>query len=44
MLGAAKAQLCDARGMAEVVKLVRERSGGIELMADDKPLDESYYK
>ncbi|HIX92100.1 MAG TPA: AAC(3) family N-acetyltransferase [Firmicutes bacterium] len=44
MLGAAKAQLCDARGMAEVVKLVRERSGGIELMADDKPLDEKLYK
>ena len=44
MLGAAKAQLCDARGMAEVVKLVRERSGGIELRADDKPLDEKLYK
>lgn len=42
-LGEASAQLCDARGMAEVVRLVRERSGGIELMADDLPLDERFY-
>ena len=44
MLGDAKVQLCDAKIMADVVKLVRERSGGIELMADDKPLDEKYYR
>jgi aminoglycoside 3-N-acetyltransferase len=42
-LGDAPTQLCDARIMAEVVKLVRERSGGIELLADDTPLDERYY-
>ena len=30
--------------MADVVKLIYERSGGTELMADDKPLDEKLYK
>ena len=44
MLGGAKVQLCDAKIMADVVKLIYERSGGIELMADDKPLDEKLYK
>lgn len=43
VLGGAKAQLCSARIMCDVVKLVRERSGGIELMVDDSPLDEKYY-
>ena len=44
MLGGAKVQLCDAKIMADVVKLIYERSGGTELMADDKPLDEKLYK
>lgn len=43
VIGSAAVQLCDARKMAEVMQLVRERSGGIELMADDAPLDEKYY-
>lgn len=42
-LGGAKTQLCSARKMYDVVRLVRERSGGIELMADDSPLDEKFY-
>lgn len=42
-LGDAPVQLCDARIMAQVVRLIYERSGGIELMADDKPIPEEYY-
>jgi len=42
-VGSAAVQLCDARGMADVMKLVRERSGGIELMADEEPLNPAYY-
>ncbi|MBO5258389.1 MAG: AAC(3) family N-acetyltransferase, partial [Clostridia bacterium] len=42
-VGNAAVQLCDARGMADVMKLVRERSGGIELMADEEPLNPAYY-
>ncbi len=42
-VGNAAVQLCDARGMADVMKIVRERSGGIELMADEEPLDTAYY-
>lgn len=44
MLGNAATQLCSARGMRDVMRLVRERSGGIELLADDGALDEAYYK
>lgn len=44
MLGEAKVQLCDCVKMREVMKLVRERSGGAELLADDAPLAEAYYK
>ena len=43
LLGNAPAQLCSARGMAQVMRLVRERSGGAELMADDAALPEKYY-
>jgi len=30
--------------MAEVMELVRKRSGGIELMADEEPLDPKFYE
>ena len=43
-IGNAAVQLCDARKMAEVMELVRERSGGIELMADEEPLDPKFYE
>lgn len=42
-LGDANVQLCDARGMYEVLRLIRERSGGKELLADDAPLLREYY-
>ena len=43
-VGNAPTQLCSARGMRDVMRLVRERSGGIELLADDAPLCEAYYR
>lgn len=43
-IGNAPTQLCSARGMRDVMRLVWERSGGIELLADDAPLPEHYYK
>ncbi len=43
-VGNAKTQLLPAKRIKEIVELIKKRSGGIELMADDKPLDESYYK
>ena len=43
-IGSAAVQLCDARKMAEVVELVRVRSGGIELMGDEEPLDPKFYE
>ena len=43
LLGEAKTQLCDCVKMAEVMALVRERSGGAELLADAEPLKEEYY-
>lgn len=43
-LGNAKVQLCNCRKMFDVVKLIYERSGGVELMNDDEPLKESLYK
>lgn len=42
-IGKAPTQLCDAKKMAEVLALVRERSRGIELLADDAPLPQEYY-
>lgn len=41
--GDANVQLCSTEIMKSVMELVRERSGGIELMADDAPLAEEYY-
>lgn len=43
-LGNAPAQLCSARKMKEVMALIRERSGGIELLADNSPLPKEYYE
>ena len=43
-IGNAPTQLCDARKMHDVLALVRERSGGTELLADDAPLDEALYR
>ena len=42
-VGNAPTQLCSARGMRDVMRMIRARSGGIELMADDQPLDQAYY-
>ena len=44
LVGEAPTQLCSARGMRDVLALVRERSGGIELLADDVPLPKEYYR
>ena len=44
MIGNAPTQLCSARGMAAVMRLVRERSGGAELLADTAALDEALYR
>ena len=44
LVGAAPTQLCSARGMRDVMFLIRERSGEAELLADDTPLCEAYYK
>ena len=43
LVGNAPTQLCSARGMRDVMRMIRARSGGIELMADDQPLDQAYY-
>ena len=43
-LGDAPAQLCSARKIKEVVELIRERSGGAELLKDYEMLDEELYK
>ena len=44
LLGNAKTQLCDAVKMRDVLMLIRERSGGKELLADNSPLDEALWK
>lgn len=44
MIGNAKTQLCDARAMKDVMTLIHDRSGGVELLSDDVPLDEKLYK
>ena len=43
-LGNAPVQLCSARKMKEVMALIRERSGGAELLADNTPLPKEYYE
>ncbi len=42
-IGDAKAQLCDAVKIKEVLELIYTRSKGVEILADDEPLDEKYY-
>ena len=42
-VGNAPAQLCDARGMKEVLELIYKRSNGAELMQDFESLDTSLY-
>ncbi|MBQ8759329.1 MAG: AAC(3) family N-acetyltransferase [Clostridia bacterium] len=42
-IGNAPAQLCDCRGMLEVIKLLYEKSG-TDLLCDDKPICEKLYK
>lgn len=43
MIGNAKAMLCDAAGMKEVMEIIFRRSGGAELLGDDIPIDEKLY-
>ncbi len=43
-IGDAKVQLCSAVKMKEVMELVRKNSNGIELLSNDKPLNEEWYK
>jgi hypothetical protein len=43
-IGNAKAQLCDAKIMKEVMSLVYSRSGGIEILSDDKTLNTEWYE
>ncbi|MBQ8175370.1 MAG: AAC(3) family N-acetyltransferase [Clostridia bacterium] len=43
-VGNAPALLCDARGMRDVMMLVRQRSEGRELCADHVPLDPAWYE
>ncbi|MBR2460081.1 MAG: AAC(3) family N-acetyltransferase [Clostridia bacterium] len=42
-IGNAPVQLCDARGMKQVVELIYKRSGGIELLSDFLPLEPALY-
>ncbi|MBQ4354684.1 MAG: AAC(3) family N-acetyltransferase [Clostridia bacterium] len=44
LLGAAKTQLCDCVKMRDVMLLIRERSGGAELLADDEPIPQKYWR
>ena len=41
--GDAKTQLCDARRMTDTLRIIADRSGRRELLADDEPLDPSLY-
>ena len=44
IIGNAPVQLCDARKIKEVVELVYKRANGLEILADNAPLDEKLYK
>ena len=44
VIGNAKAQLCNAEIMKKVMYTVFNRSGGVELLFDDIPLKEEWYK
>lgn len=43
-IGNASTQLCNAKLMHAIMTQIRDRSGRIELCADDTPLDEAWYK
>lgn len=43
-IGNADTQLCSARGMAEVAKMIYERSGGTDFLGEDREIDEKYYR
>ncbi|MBO7214033.1 MAG: AAC(3) family N-acetyltransferase [Clostridia bacterium] len=43
-IGNAKTQLCNAKILASVMSLIRKNSGGIELLSDNVPLEEKWYK
>lgn len=43
-LGNADTQLCSAKGMAEVAKMIYERSGGTDFLGEDREIEEKYYK
>ena len=42
-IGNAPTQLCHARGLLETVKLIFERSGGIDPLASEKPIPPKWY-
>ena len=42
-IGDAKVQLCDAEGIKNVVEMIYKNSGGIEVLKNDKEIDESFY-
>ena len=44
MIGNAKAQMCRARAMYEVLARIRQRSDGRELMNDDAPIPRALYE
>ena len=43
-LGNADTQLCSARGMAEVAKMIYDRSGGVDFLGEDREIPEECYK
>lgn len=43
-IGNAKAQLCDCKIMKDVMMLIYNRSGGVEILSDNTPLNEEWYK
>lgn len=43
-IGDATTQLCSAKGMADVAKLIYERSDGIDFLGERIEIDEKYYK
>ena len=43
-IGNAPSQLCDAVKMSDVLIMIRERSGGAELLEDNSPLDEALWR
>ena len=42
-IGNAPTQLCHARGLLDTVKLIFERSGGIDPLASEKPIPPKWY-